>query len=66
MLRVTVQEDGGLVKKILAVGEGYECPETGDEVTGKAKRSRSLQLRAPLVGVTGGMLEARRGEGGTG
>ncbi len=29
-----LQEDGGVVKKILKKGESWETPEDGDEVTG--------------------------------
>ncbi len=32
---VPAQDDGGVVKKIITAGEGWEYPETGDEVTGR-------------------------------
>ena len=34
MLSMLVQPDGGVAKTILVEGQGYEKPESGDEVTG--------------------------------
>lgn len=42
MMPVSMQEDGGLVKKVLAQGEGWETPEAGDEVTGGPKTKTGM------------------------
>ena len=34
-LHVHAQPDGGVAKTILVEGQGYDKPETGDEVTGE-------------------------------
>ncbi len=44
------QKDGGLVKKILTKGEGWESPESGDEVTGDCSCTTEMRALAPCVG----------------
>lgn len=34
--RITSQDDGGVIKKIITAGRGLEFPEAGDEVTGES------------------------------
>jgi hypothetical protein len=43
---VTAAKDGGVVKKMLAPGEGFKTPEKGDEVTG-ARRGGARWLGRP-------------------
>ncbi len=50
---VTAAEDGGVVKKLLAEGQGFKTPDKGDEVTGawrgSARRARFRPERASMA-----------------